>query len=200
MSKHTFKRVFLILFSSAAVILLMVRCNSDYTPKPRGFLRIDLPEKEYTLFDSVFPYKFEYPVYARVVKDPTVDDPMMERRFNVDFPSLKGTLHLTYEPLNKNLDTLIGDAVEFVYKHVPKATTISKSLIYREEDKVYGTLFLIRGKSAASTYQFFVTDSTSHFLRGALYLNTYTDNDSLRPVLDFLKTDVDHFISTLEWK
>jgi gliding motility-associated lipoprotein GldD len=129
-----------------------------------------------------------------------VDDRLMSRRFNIEFPAVKGTLHLTYEPLNQNLDTLIEDAVEFVYKHVPKATTISKSVISRKDENVYGTLFHIKGKSAASTYQFFVTDSTTHFIRGALYLNTFTNNDSLKPVLDFLKYDVDHFIGTLEWK
>jgi gliding motility-associated lipoprotein GldD len=200
MNKLLPPRIAISLIAAVALILLLSQCSNDYTPKPRGFLRIDLPDKEYTLFDSVFPYTFEYPVYAKVVKDPVVEDRLMARRFNVEFSPVNGTLHLTYEPLRNNLDTLIGDAVEFVYKHVPKATTISKSVISRPEDQVFGTLFHIKGKSAASTYQFYVTDSTENFMRGALYLNTYTDNDSLKPVLDFLKIDVDHFINTLKWK
>ena len=182
-------------------LLLLSACGDRYTPKPRGFMRIDLPEKAYQTFDSIMPYSFEYPVYARVVKDPFSRAAEMYRRFNIEFPTLKGTLHLTYEPVNNsNLDTLLVEAVDFVYKHVPKATTILRSEINNPEVDVFGTLFNIRGRSAASTYQFFVTDSTSHFMRGALYLNTETDNDSLRPVIDFLKLDVDHFINTLKWK
>lgn len=181
--------------------LSILQCDQGYSPKPRGFIRIDLPGKDYRVFDSVMPYSFEYPVYAAVVKDPLEDGKIMYKRFNIEFPLLKGTLHLTYEPLVKsNLDTLIGDAVDFVYKHVPKATTITKSVISYNDRKVFGTLFNIRGKGTASTYQFYVTDSISHFMRGALYLNTEPNNDSLKTVIDFLKLDVDHFLNTLEWK
>lgn len=182
------------------LICTISSCSRNDTPKPRGYIRIDLPEKAYNLFDTLFPYSFEYPVYANVEKDPQVDDNLMYRRLNVQFPALKGTLHLTYEDLDSNLDTLIVDAVDFVYKHVPKATTITKSVVSRDDDGVHGVIFTIRGRSAASTYQFYLTDSLSHFMRGALYLNTYTDNDSLKPVIDFLKSDVDHLINSLQWK
>ncbi len=184
-----------------SILGILTGCKGDYTPRPRGFIRIDLPEKEYQRYDTTVPYSFEYPVYAIVEKDQSVPDALMYRRLNVHFVPMKGTLHLTYEPLVKgNLDTLIGEAVDFVYKHVPKATTILKSLLLYPENQVYGTLFDIRGRGAASTYQFYLTDSTSHFMRGALYLNTATDNDSLRPVVEFLKQDIDHFIKTLQWK
>jgi len=187
---------------AALVVVLLFGCGGDYSPKPRGLLRIDLPEKEYRLFDSVSPYRFEYPVYGQVIRDPFAHpDAEMYRRFNLDFPSLRATVHLTYEPIvDGELDTLIVQAVDFVYKHVPMATTILKTPIHHPERDVYGTLFNIRGRGAASTTQFYVTDSISHFIRGALYLNTQTDNDSLRPVIDFLKLDIDHFIRTLEWK
>jgi gliding motility-associated lipoprotein GldD len=183
-------------------VLVMSGCGGDYTPRPRGFLRIDLPEKEYLTFDTVMPYRFEYPVYGQVIRDPFAHpNAEMYRRFNLDFPSLRATLHLTYEPMvDGQLDTLIVQAVDFVYKHVPKATTILKTAIHHPESNVYGTLFNIRGRGAASTTQFYITDSVAHFMRGALYLNTQTDNDSLRPVIDFLKLDIDHFIRTLEWK
>jgi len=182
-------------------LLVNQGCRNEYTPKPRGFIRFDLPDKEYQRYDTVMPYSFEYPVYAQIEKDPAVPDHLLYRRLNVHFVPVKGTLHVTYEPLDQvNLDTLISEAVDFVYKHVPKATTILKSKLLYPEHKVFGTLFDIKGRGAASTYQFYVTDSTNHFLRGALYLNTATDNDSLRPVIDFLKEDIDHFIKTLYWK
>jgi gliding motility-associated lipoprotein GldD len=184
------------------ILMVLIGCSSNETPKPRGYIRIDLPEKAYQMYDSVLPCRFEYPVYARVVMDPMAEeDNLSFEKYNIEFPEQKGTLHLTYAHLKKgNLDTLIGEAVEFVYKHVPKATTITKTLISNEENRVFGTLFTIRGKHAASTCQFYVTDSISNFLRGALYLNTNPDNDSLKPVIDFLKEDVNRFINTLQWE
>jgi len=51
-----------------------------------------------------------------------------------------------------------------------------------------------------SQYQFHVSDSAKHFLRGALYFKTATQNDSLRPVIDYIKQDVRHLLETLEWE
>lgn len=182
------------------LLTLTMGCGGNYTPKPRGFLRMDLPAKKYQVFDTVGPYSFEYPQYAQVIHEPPEKNQKSVQRFNVGFGNLNGTIHCTYVPLSGNLDTLIEDAVDFVYRHVPKATTIAKTSIIREEDQVFGMVFNIKGKSVASTYQFYLTDSTRHFLRGALYLNTIPDNDSLKPVIDFLKQDVDHMMQTLRWK
>jgi gliding motility-associated lipoprotein GldD len=200
MQYKTLSKLSLFLLSSA-LILLFTQCGNNHTPKSRGFIRIDLPVKSYRIYDSVLPYSFEYPAYAEVLQDPLSDESVMFRRVNIEYGAMKGTLHLTYEMLNKhNLDTLITDAVDFVYKHVSRASTISKSQVHRPDAGVFGTVFTLRGKSTASTYQFYVTDSTRHFIRGALYINTEPNNDSLRPVIDFLKQDVDHFINTLSWK
>ena len=51
-----------------------------------------------------------------------------------------------------------------------------------------------------SQFQFHITDSTDHFLRGALYFKTATKNDSLAPAIEFLKSDIIHLLNTLEWK
>lgn len=53
---------------------------------------------------------------------------------------------------------------------------------------------------AATPFQFFITDSTSHFMRGALYFNTQVRPDSLMPVYDFVKIDVDRLIKTFKFK
>ncbi len=181
--------------------MIFTGCQGNYTPKPRGYLRIDFPEKNYVLFDSTFPYVFEYPQYGFLSTDPQDEYHNMQRRFNINFPGQNGTIHMTYQPLNiTSLDTLIDDAVDFVYRHVPKATQISKTLISYPDHSVYGTLFSIRGKNVASAYQFYVTDSVNHFLRGSLYFNTIPDNDSLKPVVDFLKDDIDYLLKTLRWK
>jgi gliding motility-associated lipoprotein GldD len=182
----------------ALILVLAIGCTQDYTPKPRGYFRIDLPEKQYARFDSAFPYSFEYPVYAKIVPDNRKSsEPYW---MNIDFPGFNGRLHVSYKPVDGNLVQYLEDARTFVVKHIPKADAIDDSLIYRPEDRVYGLIYYIGGSGAASPCQFFLTDSSSHFLRGALYFNTVPNNDSLAPVIDFIEDDIRHLIATFRWR
>jgi gliding motility-associated lipoprotein GldD len=161
-------------------------------------MRIDLPEKHYRLFDSIQPYRFEYPAYASVLTD---DRPGSEPYWiNLDFPGFKGRLHLSYKVIEDNLDQYLEDSRTFVIKHIPKADAIDDSLIYRPVDRVFGIIYYISGSEAASPCQFVVTDSTEHFMRGALYFNFVPNNDSLQPVIEFIEEDIRHLIATLRWK
>ena len=180
------------------VVTTFTACEESYTPKPKGYFRIDLPEKSYVSLDSVFPFKFEYPVYANISDDPF--SPNQKNWINVNFPAFKAVLHISYEPVDNNLAKYINDAHTLVAKHISKAEAIYDSLIYHPDKNVYGLAFKIEGLGTASPYQFYVTDSTNNFLRGALYFNTSPNNDSLEPVINFLETDINHMISTLEWK
>ena len=180
------------------LVILAASCNNDYYPKPRGYFRIDLPEKSYVVFDSALPYKFEVPVYARMIPD---TDPHAEPYWiNIWFPQFKGTLHLSYKKINGNLTNYLEDTRTMVMKHIPKASSIDDKAYENPEKKVYGLTYTISGVAAASPYQFYLTDSTRHFVRGALYFNTVPNNDSLAPVIDFLKEDINHLIETFEWK
>lgn len=183
------------------IVVLMfgiLSCNSDYMPKPRGYFRIDLPEKSYQAFDSSFPYSFEMPSYAVITSDEhSLDEPYW---INVIFPQFKGSLHLSYKSIDSNLVEYMEDTHTMAYKHISKASSIENRLVLNEADSVYGLIFEISGLSAASPYQFFVTDSVKHFLRGALYFNVPPNNDSLAPVIDFVKQDIEHLITTLRWK
>lgn len=181
-----------------ALVLLLGGCVQDYSPKPRGYFRIELPEKQYLPFDSTYPYRFEYPSYARIIPDtrPSSEPFWM----NIDYPGFNGSIHISYKKVNGNLVDYLEDARTFVVKHIPKADAINDSLIYRPDDKVYGLVYFIGGAGAASPCQFFVTDSSNHFLRGALYFNTSPNNDSLAPVIHFIEEDIRHMLSTFEWK
>ena len=178
--------------------VIIISCHENYSPRPRGYFRIDLPEKSYQQLDTTLPYKFEYPVYANITDDPYA--PNQKNWINVNFPAFKAVLHVSYEPVNHNLDKYLNDAHTLVSKHIPKAEAIYDSLIFHPEKKVYGLAFRIEGLGAASPYQFYVTDSTKNYLRGALYFNLHPNNDSLAPVIKFLDQDIDHLINTLEWK
>ena len=173
-------------------------CQENYTPKPRGYFRIDLPEKSYKKLDTTLPYKFEYPVYATITGDPYAPD--KKEWINVNFPAFKAVLHISYNNVNNNLAQFLNDAHTLVSKHIPKAEAIYDSLIFHPGKEVYGLAFKIEGIGTASPFQFYVTDSTKHYLRGALYFNLHPNNDSLSPVIDFIEKDINHLINTLEWK
>ena len=73
-----------------------------------------------------------------------------------------------------------------------------KSIIYFPDKKVYGIWFPLEG-SVASPYQFFVTDSVEHYMRGSLYFNTSPNPDSMAPVIEFVKEDLEKMLETFEW-
>ena len=178
---------------------LMVACGDTPIPKPRGYFRIQMPQKSYQAFDSTFPYGFEYPGYALITPDPYA--PEEPYWININYPDFKGQLHISYKVVNDtNLMDYLEDSRKFVLKHMPKASAINDSLIYDMDRNLYGIFYEIRGIGAASPFQFFVTDSTDHFVRGALYFNVKPNNDSLSPVIDYLKKDIEHLLQTFHWK
>lgn len=186
------------------VLLPMVffSCNSDYTPKPRGYFQINFPQKKYQAFNQLgYPYSFEYPVYAKVVKDSSFFGEATENDWwiNIDFPQFNGKVYISYKEIGKNkLDKLINDAFTMTNKHTTKAYSIDESSI-TNPNNVHGIFFKVGG-DVATANQFFLTDSTKHFLRGALYFDATPNEDSLSIVNRFLIEDVKHLINTFKWK
>lgn len=181
------------------ILLMAVACGDKHPqPKPRGYFRIDFPEKQYVTLDTMPRYRFEYPAYATITPDfHSIDE---KDWANVEFPSFKGTIHISYKNVDGNLDKYVEDAYQMIIKHLSKATGIRDSVVINNERNVYGLVYFLDGEGVASPLQFYLTDSTRHFLRGSLYFNIYPNNDSLQPVIDFITDDVRHLIKTLEWK
>ncbi len=194
-------RSVLVFLSFFFISFLFTSCNNnDYSPKPRSYFRIALPQKKYVLLDSIYPYTFEYPQYARIMAD---ENSKAEPNWiNLDFPQYKGALHLSYKTVknDSSLYQYFEDSRNFANKHIAKANDIEPIAISDNAHSVYGVIYDITGVGVASTYQFCVTDSVKHFMRGALYFNLAPNNDSLAPVIDFIKKDIDHLIKTLRWK
>lgn len=178
------------------ILTIVWACREHTVPQPRGHFRIDFPEKEYVYFDSICPFTFYYPVYGTLANEPTVIKPCW---FNIEFRDYYGKLHLSYWPINNNLEQLIDDAHKLAYKHSVKADAIEEILWENPEENVYGLVYDIKG-NAASSLQFYMTDSVNHYLRGSLYFNTRPDKDSLAPVTKFFRQDIDYLIETLKWK
>lgn len=190
---------FLCLLST--VVCLLPSCGEDddetIAPKPRAYFRLAFPEKKYVTYDSVCPFTFDVPVYSKIEKDKNYRaEPCW---LNMEFPSLNGTLHLTYHPLNGDINEYLEETNELASKHQIKASGIEEKLVSKDSSKVYGLIYEIGG-NAASSIQFFLTDSTNHFIRGALYFNAAPNTDSIAPVVDFVRKDIYHMIETFEWK
>ncbi len=182
---------------------LMSSCNSSFTPKPKGYFKIDFPEKAYRSFDQPgYPYSFEYPVYANVVKDTTFfGQPNDENPWwiNVDFPRFHGRIYISYKEIGRNnFDTLVKHAFFLTEKHSSKAYSIDDSVIVTPQN-IHGIFFTVGG-NVATANQFFLTDTTRHFLRGALYFDAAPNADSLNIVNRFLVEDMKHLINTFRWK
>lgn len=181
------------------LVFSVAGCGESYTPKPRGYFRIDFPEKSYVLYEGSFPYSFEIPVYGKLVAD---THPAAEPYWsNLVFQQFGAKVHISYKKLEgkEHLTRLTEDSRTFVFKHVAKATAIYDEVFSFPENRAHGVFYEIRGREAASPLQFFITDSVRHFLRGALYFNVAPNNDSLAPVIQFLEEDIRHLISTIRW-
>ncbi|MBE9517575.1 MAG: gliding motility lipoprotein GldD [Bacteroidetes bacterium] len=187
----------LITLSTLVLLLLSSSCKQTYTPKPAGYLKISYPEKAYQLYDDQEFYQFEIPAYARVEID---SGPRSEEGWiNLAIPQLNGKIHLSYKPVDDHLNALITDCRELVYKHTVKAHGIEETPFIQRDQKRFGMIYDLKG-DVASAVQFFITDSTDHFLRGSLYFNCQPNRDSLNPVIEFLREDILHMIETTQWK
>lgn len=199
------------LFALLLALACLPSCDSPYTPRRRGYFRIDFPRHEYQTFDRPgYPYSFEYPVYANVIRDSSFFDTVPENPYwiNVDFPQFRARIYVSYKQIGSvpghpkgagnSYDKLTDDAFKMTYKHTSKASSIDQAVIHTPNG--IGGIFFHVGGNAATAQQFFLTDTTRHFLRGALYFDTTPNEDSLAIVNNFLQVDLTHLINTFKWK
>lgn len=212
-----------ILLATASLLTLAACGGNDYSPKPQAYLRIDMPEHNYWLVDSLcshpgdtlilgndtmiaitgscktFPFTFEA---NQCVELKEKDAPKGEEWVDINYPQWDGVIFLTYKRLN-GPDDLRGQtdtSSRLMEKHYQFASGIDEQAFESDDHTVHAVKWHIKGRNVASTYQFYATDSLHHFLRGALYINCPPNNDSLAPILEYIQTDIDHLIETLRWK
>jgi gliding motility-associated lipoprotein GldD len=186
------------LIALALSALFLSACEGDYNPKPKGYNRIILPEHGYQALPDTFPYFFEYSSHAKLQKDTSwiAEDYWMK----ILYPRFDASIELTYKPVH-NSDSLLYHYFETAYRltsqHKAKAYSIEETGLKIPN----GDMALVAELSGEvpSQVQFYTSDSTAHFLRGALYFKTATQNDSLKPVIEFIKQDILHLLMTLKW-
>jgi len=193
------KLKYIILFQVVLLLSFSACQNNDYSPKPKAYYRIEYPQKVYQPLLAPVPFTFEYPKYATLEKDLSRD--AQKNWYNLHFKQFNGYLHLTYYDVSGKgeYDNMVEDARKLAFKHTIKASAIDQKVIYYPDRKVYGIYYAIEGNTASSV-QFFLTDSTTHYFRGALYFNERPQYDSIAPVINFIKKDIDTLISTFRWK
>jgi gliding motility-associated lipoprotein GldD len=186
------------------VFLIVLGCQGpSYTPKPRAFPKVEYPDRGYKTFqDDDCGFTFEMPEYTTIEKDTLFfnEEPAHPCWFNLHFPDFNCDVHFSYYPISNEapFEKLNADAFKLAMEHNRKATYIDEHQVANEFG-VAGFIFDLQGP-VATPFQFFLSDSTNHFFRGALYFNTQVRPDSLAPVYDFVKQDLAHLINTFRWK
>lgn len=180
------------------LVALLSACSDDAVPKPSGYFRIDMPEKNYIPYNTPCGPRMEIPAYSKIelYSERNTADSCW---FNVVFPRFKAKVYCTYLPVNGHLDGLIRDAYGFAAKHEMKASAINRTRFDVDSTNVHGLMYDIQGETA-SQIQFFLTDSANHFMRGALYFDNKPNSDSIAPALQFVRQDIQHLIQTLHWR
>ncbi|MEN8117122.1 MAG: gliding motility lipoprotein GldD [Bacteroidota bacterium] len=184
------------------LLITITGCSEKFTPKPRGYFRIEFPEKSYHQLNKAFPYNFEVPHYSVIKKDSR--NPDEQYWINVTIPENNAEVHISYYNIEKKrtpvmLAEFMDETRSLAYKHSIKADAIEEQVFMNHRERVFGTIYRISG-NAASPIQFFLTDSTTHFLRGALYIREVPKIDSIQPVIDFLEPDIIRLIETTTWE
>ncbi len=186
---------------AVTVFTLLFSCRKARTPRPRGYFRIELPEKEYQRFVSEDDFSFDYPVYG-VIDTVSKNPDNNYIHYNIRFPDYKSTVYLTYFR-GQNKDNILSKIENlrnnYVYKHIVKADDITETPFEKTENQVYGIIYDIKG-NAASNLNFYITDDSSRYLSGALYFRARPNKDSLAPVVSFFREDIIHLLESLHWE
>lgn len=184
-----------------SLVLLAVglySCESNWLPRPPGYNRIDLPKHSYQKLEQGYPYQLDFSTYSRVEAD---SFNLNEKEWiNLSYPDFGAKVHLTYKKIDQNTDfkILSNDAFNLTAKHQIKAYGIEEAILLTPNG--YSAVVAELTGEVPTQFQFFVTDSTSHFLRGAVYFNTALKNDSLAPIIEFIKIDMAHLINSVNFE
>jgi len=181
-------RILWLLFS----FMMILSCTEDVVVKPKAQLRLEYPNPIYENTELDFPYNFQKNKIANLqIKE--------NYGLNLEYTAMKATVYMTYQDVTKNnLDSLLQDAQKLAYDHAIKAESIPNQPFVNPDENVYGMFYMING-NAATQAEFYVTDSLTHFITGALYFEAKPNFDSIYPAVIYLRKDMRRIMETLRW-
>lgn len=172
--------------------LAVTACGGEVLPKPKAMLRLEYPQRAYRLLETECPFNFEYNELAQLKLGDSCN-------LVLDYPSMKGSIYISYKRVEGDLNALLTDAQKLSYEHVVKADNILEQPFVNPEDRIYGMFYEVSG-DAASQSQFYATDSTRHFITGSLYFYAKPNYDSIFPAAVYLQNDIRRIMESLNWK
>jgi gliding motility-associated lipoprotein GldD len=184
------------IFIAIIIALGFVACKSDPPPpRPRAYPRIEFPDRSALNYNTTdCPYTFRYPGYAQI------NEKKEACWFDLYMPVFQARLHCSYVPLTKEkgFTDLVRDAFVIAGKINERANYMTESRVQNAHG--VGGLILDWTGPAASPVHFYLSDTTNHFFKAALYFDSKVEPDSLAPMVDFIKQDIDSLIASFEWK
>jgi len=179
--------------SIAVVIFLCAACDNNYQPKPKGYNQIFFPSPQYKIKEYNKRFSFERNIIS------TTTENLDYGWLNLSYPKYKAELLLTYKKVSsyEHLKNLINESYKLISKHKSKSSSITEKDIITLSGK-RATIITIEGE-VPTPFQFIITDSSKNFLRAALYFEKPIANDSISPVVEYIKKDMIHILNTLSW-
>ena len=184
------------------LIALSASCSSDYSPKPKGYFYIDLPDPVYRDLDYPF-FQCSISNQALVEEPKNMPAGMKEKNgigFNLNYPRFHAQIYCSFFRINKpDFPVFSEESRRMVFVQEQKAKGVRETAYSNPEQKVYGLVYEIQG-NAASPVQFVITDSARSFFRGALYFDAVFNRDSIAPVLAYINKDIHVMLESFQWK
>lgn len=181
------------------LVIVCMSCGSDPIPKPKAYLRLDYPKPEYVITETILPFTFEKNMLATDISEIKISRDGNTHGIDLEYPSIKGTVYLTYKAVKEDINVYLLDAQNITQKHTQRADEIVEQPFADASNKVYGMFYEVGG-NAASQSQFYVTDSINHFVTGSLYFYAKPNYDSILPAAEYLKNDIRRIMETIRWK
>ena len=182
----------------AGILLSLTGCKEETIsyPRPYAYPRINLPEHSYSSYSSpTCDFSFEYPAFGEVEQQKSMDSCIAD----IYYPPFDCKWHLTYRNIPESGKTRSQHFEEYrklVYKHSPKITKIDEFDLKTPNGT--GTMFELYGNVGTPAKIFFGNDE--HLVMMSFYFNTAEKNDSLAPVIAFMKQDMEHMVTSLNWR
>ena len=179
------------------LFLFIFSCNeSNYLPREKGFLRLEFEKPTYDTFSNEssglnFIYNDAYSTFEIVSDEKIV----------LGYKDIKISIVLSDVELENlsSLEESLQNFYMFLEPHRKKSNQISIKEFTSADNNRFAKVFEMRGP-VASPLQFYVTDSTNHFLFGSMNIMEKSDYDSIYPSIMYVKNDIFSIIESVNWE